>query len=209
MMKKTAAEAGLSPNLAKETLKPSAFLNPVPVVMCSAEHAGISDIITVAWCGTVNSDPPMISVSVRKSRFSYDLIKNSGKVCVNLVSEALLGACDLCGVKSGRDVDKFAATGLTPVSSPIHGIPMIGEAPVNLECSVDRVIELGSHDMFLLNVDGVYVSRSIIDAGGKADLKKARLVAYCHGEYYALGKILGFFGYSVAGADALARRTRR
>ena len=193
----------------KKEIKPSAFLNPVPLVMCSVGDMDNADIITLAWCGTVNSDPPMLSLSVRKSRFSHHLMLEKGKACVNLVSAGLVKAADLCGVKSGRDTDKFREAGLTKTESPLYGLPMIAESPVCLECSVKQVIELGSHDMFLMQIDAVYAAETLFDEKGAVDLRKADLVAYCHGEYYELGKILGFFGFSVAGEDALRRRTRK
>lgn len=196
-------------NIEKREVKPSAFLNPVPLVMCSLGDMEHSNIITLAWAGTVNSDPPMISVSVRKSRYSHQMLKLGGAVCVNLVSAGIVREADLCGVKSGRDTDKFAATGFTKVASPVHGVPMIGESPVNIECTVKQIIELGSHDMFLLNIDAVHVASVLFDENDAVDLSKARLVAYSHGEYYELGKILGFYGYSVAGDAALKRRTRK
>ena len=192
----------------KKTIKPSAFLNPVPLIMCSCGTMEVPDIITVAWCGTVNSEPPMVSVSVRKSRYSHGLISESGRFCVNLVSRDLVRAADLCGVKSGRDVDKFAETGLTKVPSPLYGIPMIGESPVNMECSVKQVLELGSHDMFIGQIDGVYVAEKLFDSKGAVDMNEAGLAAYSHGEYYTLSGILGFYGYSVAGEKALKRRKR-
>lgn len=194
--------------LEKKEISPSAFLNPVPLIMCSVGDMETSDIVTVAWAGTVNSDPPMISVSLRKSRYSHEILTKAGKLCVNLVSKSIVRCADFCGVRTGRDTDKFAETGLTKVRSPRYGLPMIGESPVNMECSVKQVIELGSHDMFLLSTDSVYVSKALFDENGAVDLKKAELTAYCHGEYYELGNILGFFGYSVAGKDALARRKR-
>lgn len=195
--------------LKKKEIKPSAFLNPVPLVMCSSGDMDNSDIITLAWCGTVNSDPPMLSLSVRKSRFSHHLILEKGKACVNLVSAELVKAADFCGVRSGRDTDKFKAAGLTKVASPLYGLPMIGESPVSIECSVKQVIELGSHDMFLMGIDAVCAAETLFDEKGAVDLRKARLVAYSHGEYYELGKILGFFGFSVAGGKALRRRARK
>ncbi len=196
-------------NIEKREVKPSAFLNPVPLVMCSLGDMEHSNIITLAWAGTVNSDPPMISVSVRKSRYSHQMLKLGGAVCVNLVSSRIVREADLCGVKSGRDTDKFAVTGFTKVASPVHGVPMIGESPVNIECTVKQIIELGSHDMFLLYIDAVHVASVLFDENDAVDLSKARLVAYSHGEYYELGKILGFYGYSVAGDAALKRRTRK
>ena len=196
-------------NIAKRDIRPSAFLNPVPLVMCSLGDMEHSNIITLAWAGTVNSDPPMISLSVRKSRYSHHMMKTGVAVCVNLVSAGIVREADLCGVKSGKDTDKFQETGFTKVESPVHGVPMIGESPVNIECTVTQIIELGSHDMFLLKIDAVHVADVLFDEKNAVDLSKARLVAYCHGEYYELGKILGFYGYSVAGDAALKRRTRK
>lgn len=192
----------------KITMKPGAFLNPVPVVMVSCGDAEQSNIITVAWAGTVNSDPPMLSVSIRKSRYSHGIISRTGAFVVNLVSEELTRAADFCGVKSGRDVDKFRELGLDRTLSPHLGVPMIDRSPINLECRVSRVLELGSHDLFLAEIVSVLVSDTLLDAQNALDLRKASLVAYSHGEYYALGRILGFFGYSVAGDEARKRRMR-
>ncbi len=192
----------------KQALKPSTFLSPVPVVMVTCGSMEKPNIITLAWAGTVNSEPPMLSISVRKSRYSHSLIRERGTFGVNLVSQGLCWETDYCGVKSGRDVDKFKDTGLTCVASPELSIPMIAEAPVHLECKVREVLELGSHDLFIADIAGVQVAEALMDRKGAVDMRKADLVAYNHGEYYGLGKIFGFFGYSIAGKDVLKRRKR-
>lgn len=189
------------------------MLNPVPVVMisCAGKDPRKIDkrpnIITVAWAGTINSEPPMVSVSIRKSRHSHDLICETQEFVVNLVTEDLAKACDYCGVRSGSKEDKFEKTGLTAIEAEgLKYAPQIKEAPVSLSCRLKDIIELGSHDMFLAEVIGVSVDETLIDKKGKICLEKAHLVAYSHGEYYALGKMLGFFGYSVASKEALKRR---
>lgn len=183
----------------KQVWKPGAMLNPVPAVMVSCgDIQSTKNIITIAWTGTVCTIPPMLSISVRKHRFSHALISESGKFVVNLVPQNLVKVCDWCGVKSGRDFDKFKETGLTAVKAQTSNCPVIDECPVNIECTVDRVIELGSHDMFIARIDSVSVDNSLIDSNtGALDLNKAQLVAYCHGEYLALGNQLGKFGFSV------------
>ena len=190
-------------------LKPGTLLAPVPAVMVSCARKGEKpNIVTLAWVGTVNSDPPMCSISVRKERFSHGIIRDTGEFVINLVGEDQLRATDFCGVKSGRDVDKFAACGLTPV--PIDGFaaPAIGECPVYLACRVTSVQELGSHDLFLGVVEHVGVKTGMMDAAGKLDFGKMKLIAYNHGAYYALGQALGFFGYSVAAPEVLERRMK-
>ena len=190
-------------------IKPGTLLAPVPAVMVSCALPGQKpNIVTIAWAGTVNSDPPMCSVSVRKERFSHDIIRDSGEFVINLVGEAQLRATDFCGVKSGRDVDKFAACGLTPVSVPGFTAPAIGECPLYLACRVNNVLELGSHDMFIGRIKQVGVNPELMDEAGRIDYSRAKLAAYNHGNYYALGKALGFFGYSVAAPDVLARRMK-
>ncbi len=175
------------------------MLNPVPVVMVSCGSISQkTNIITIGWTGTICTIPPMLSISVRKSRFSHALIKDSGKFVVNLVSQPLVRAADWCGVKSGRDFDKFAEMGLTAVKAVTSNCPVIDESPVNIECTVSQIIELGSHDLFIANIDSVSVSQDLIDSStGAMDLKKANLAAYCHGEYMALGSQIGKFGFSV------------
>lgn len=177
------------------------FLSPVPVVMlsCRGEGPGLNrpNLITVAWTGIVNSDPPMLSVSIRPERHSHAQIENSGAFCLNLIDRRLCRAADLCGVKSGRDVDKFAAMHLTAVPAAKVGTVLVEESPVNLECKVTQVIPLGSHDLFLAECVAVDVDERLLDESGKLCLNKAKLIVYSHGDYLALGRKLGSFGYSV------------
>ena len=185
--------------MAKQIWRAGNMLYPVPVVMVScANAAGERDIVTIAWAGTVCSDPAMVSISVRPERFSHHIIRESGEFVINLVGRDLVRACDWCGVKSGRDLDKFEAQGLTAApSSKLEFAPIIAESPVNIECTVTQVLELGSHDMFLANVRAVQVDEDLLDERGALDLARADLVAYSHGEYVPLGRVLGTFGYSV------------
>lgn len=174
------------------------MLYPVPPVLVSCQRPGEKpNIITVAWAGTVCSSPAMLSVSIRPERYSYDIIRETGEFVVNLPTRKLVQAVDYCGVKSGREVDKFAQMGLTAGISSEISAPFIAESPVNLECQVRQVLELGSHHMFLANVAAVDVDPGYLDEKGKLDLNKAELITYSHGEYFALGKALGTFGYSV------------
>ena len=193
----------------KIQINPSTFLSPVPVVMVSSGTMEQSNIITVAWAGTVNSEPPMLSVSIRKERYSHEIIQKSGVFAVNLVSEDLIRETDYCGVKSGRDTDKFSELHFTKIKGEKTGVPLIAEAPASLECRVKSITPLGSHDLFLAEIVNVCVSESLFDEKGAIDLRKARLVAYSHGEYYTLGDFLGFYGYSVASKEALERRMRK
>ena len=188
-------------------LKPGTLLAPVPAVMVSCARPGDKpNIVTLAWVGTVNSDPPMCSISVRKERFSHGIIRDTGEFVINLVGEDQLRATDFCGVKSGRDVDKFAACHLTPVPVDGFAAPAVAECPLYLACRVKSVQELGSHDLFLGEIEKVGVKPEMMDDAGKLDFGKMRLIAYNHGVYYALGGALGFFGYSVAAPDVLERR---
>ncbi|MFA7204944.1 MAG: flavin reductase family protein [Saccharofermentanales bacterium] len=201
-------------NIKKTELGPSAMLNPVPVIMLSCRGTGKENsrgnIITLAWTGTVNSEPPMISVSVRKSRFSHQLITESGEFVVNLVDRKLLKACDFCGVKSGRETDKFTECKLTPYyCAELKYAPAILESPVSLLCKVKQQIELGSHDMFIAEIVSVKADSELIDSKGKLMMNKAGLAAYSHGEYYALSGPIGFFGFSVARPEVLKRRLRK
>lgn len=182
----------------RQLWRPGNMLYPVPAVMVSCGRQGEkANIITVAWAGTICSDPVMISVSIRPERYSYGIIKETGEFVVNLVNNRLVFAADYCGVKSGRDVDKFREMQLTPLPSRQIGAPGIAESPVCLECKVTQVIPLGTHDMFLAQVVGVTVDEQYMDEKGKFHLNSAGLVAYSHGEYFELGKKLGSFGYSV------------
>ena len=183
----------------KESWKPGNMLYPVPVVMVSCgDKAGNTNIITVAWTGTICSDPAMLYISVRPERHSYNMIKETGEFVVNLTTEALAYATDWCGVKSGRDVDKGKEMKLTPIpSKELTYAPIIGESPLSLECKVEKIEELGSHHMFLAKVVNVQVTTDYMDGNGKFELNKQGLITYSHGEYISLGEKLGTFGYSV------------
>lgn len=174
------------------------MLYPVPAVMVSCgDLAGNQNIITVAWAGTVCSDPPMLSISVRPERHSYHILKESKEFVVNLTTEALVRQADLAGVKSGKDVDKWKLLQLTPQKAKEVKAPLIAESPVNMECRVKEAIPLGSHTLFLAEILAVHVHAALMETNGRLALEKAGLVAYSHGEYYGLGKLLGRYGYSV------------
>lgn len=189
---------------------PTTYLSPIPAVMlgCADPENGYkANLITVAWTGVVCTKPPMISVSIRKSRLSHGIIRRTGEFTLNLTGRELCRATDFCGVKSGRDVQKFEACGLTPIPAPplVHA-PAVAEAPAYLCCRVKSVQELGSHDLFLAEVVQVYVADRYFTESGSIREEDMELVAYIHGKYYAVGKQLGFFGYSVASPEALKRR---
>lgn len=182
----------------KQYWKPGNMLYPVPVVMATCQRAGeAANIITIAWTGTVCSDPAMVSISVRRERYSHAIIKETGEFVVNLTTEKLAKAADYCGVRSGRDVDKFAATHLTPCASQSVACPGIAESPVNIECRVAEIKSLGSHDLFLAEVVNVGVDESLLDETGRLLLDRSGLIVYAHGGYFALGRQIGSFGYSV------------
>lgn len=184
--------------MSKEIWKPGNMLYPVPVVLITtSDGKGKDNIITIAWAGTVNSEPPMVSISVRKSRYSHELLSKNGEFVVNLVNKKLVRVTDLIGVKSGRDIDKFKECGLTAIKSQKVSVPSIKESPVNIECKVLNVLELGSHDMFIGEVLSVSVDKEYLNKKGALKMDKMDLVAYNHGEYYTLGDYLGKFGYSV------------
>ncbi len=191
-------------------LSPSTMLNPTPVVLVSCAEAGhpeTRNMITLAWAGTVNSDPPMVSISVRKERYSHKLIADSEEFVVNLADEKMARAVDLCGVKSGRNTDKAKETGLHYM--PADGLeiaPAVQGAPVSLCCKVKQRLELGSHDMFLGEIVSVMVREDLLDREGSLHLEKAGLIAYSHGLYQKLGEVIGFFGWSVAREEVLQRR---
>lgn len=190
----------------------STILNPVPVVMisCAGKDQARPNIMTAAWAGTINSEPPMLSVSIRKSRYSHKLITQTGEFVVNLVSKSLCKACDYCGVRSGEDEDKFKTMGLTPVkASGLEYAYAVKESPVSISCKVKDVLELGSHDMFIADIEAVTADSYLLDEKGRLCLDNAKLVAYNHGEYFLLGEKLGFFGYSVASEEVLAKRMGR
>ena len=191
-------------------LPPSTMLNPTPVVLVSCaekEQPENRNMITLAWAGTVNSEPPMVSVSIRKERYSHGLILGSGEFVVNLADEKMAKAVDFCGVKSGRDTDKARETGLEYMQADgLATAPAVKGAPVSLCCKVRQVLEPGSHDMFLGEVVSVMVREDLLDARGSLHLEKAGLIAYSHGLYQKLGDVLGFFGWSVAREDVFQRR---
>ncbi len=184
--------------MGKQQWKAGNMLYPLPAVMVSVTDGnGKDNIITIAWTGTVCTNPAMVSISVRKSRYSYEMLKKTGEFVINLTTEKLAFATDYCGVKSGRDVDKFREMKLTKVAASYVKAPMIGESPVNIECQVTSVQELGSHVLFLAKVLAVHADEAYMDENGKFDLQKSQPLVYSHGEYYSLGKKLGTFGYSV------------
>ena len=170
--------------MGKEIWKPGNMLYPLPVVM-------------VSLAGTVCTNPPMVSISVRPERFSHRILRDTGEFVINLTTKELAYAADYCGVKSGRDVDKFTALGLTPLKADKVSAPLIGESPVNIECGVRQVLSLGSHDMFLAEVLGVHADEKYMDHRHKFHLEKAEPIVYSHGGYFACGEQVGTFGFSV------------
>ena len=184
--------------MAKQSWKPGNMLYPLPAVLVTvSDKAGNQNVFTVAWTGTVCSDPAMVSISVRPERYSYHMIEETGEFVINLTTEKLTFATDYCGVKSGRDVDKFKEMKLTPIKAEKVSAPLIEESPVNIECKVKEVIKLGTHDMFLAEVVAVHADEKYMDEKGKFSLIKSKPMVYSHGTYYSLGKELGSFGYSV------------
>ena len=184
--------------MAKQLWKPGNMIYPLPAVMVSVtDGEGHDNIITVAWTGTVFTNPAMAYISVRPSRYSYDMIRKTGEFVINLTTEKLAFATDFCGVRSGRDVDKFRKLNLTKEKAQFVSAPMIGEAPVSIECRVREVKELGSHDMFLADVLAVHADEAYMDKNNRFRLNDAGLLVYSHGEYLAGGRKVGTFGYSV------------
>ena len=185
--------------MAKQTWKAGNMLYPLPAVMVSAaDREGNTNIITVAWTGTICTNPAMVYISVRPERYSYHMIKETGEFVINLTTEQLAYCTDWCGVRSGRDVDKFKEMHLTAEkASELEYAPLIKESPVNIECKVTEVKELGSHHMFLAKVQAVHVDNSYMKENGKFELNDTDLLAYSHGTYLGLGKKIGTFGYSV------------
>lgn len=182
----------------KLSWKPGNMVYPVPAVMVTvADREGNSNIITVAWTGTVCTNPPMTYISVRPERYSYPMLKETGEFVINLTTEQLVYATDYCGVRSGRDTDKWKDTGLTPQPASKVAVPLIAESPVNIECRVTEVKELGSHHMFLADVVAVNVDEQWMNENGKFELNRARPIVYSHGEYHGLSRLLGTFGYSI------------
>ena len=185
--------------MAKQSWKPGNMLYPLPVVMVSVtDGEGHDNIITVAWAGTVCTNPPMVSISVRPERFSHHMIEKTGEFVINLTTESLARATDFCGVRSGKDVDKFKECSLTASKSVNVSAPSIEESPVNIECKVVQIIKTGgTHDIFIAEVVSVSVDDKYFDETGKFHFERTKPICYSHGEYYGLGKPVGSFGYSV------------
>ena len=184
--------------MAKQIWKPGNMLYPLPAVMVSvADKEGNPNFITVAWAGTVCTNPPMVSISVRPERYSYHMIDETGEFVINLTTEKLAYATDYCGVRSGKDVDKFKELHLTPEKAEYVNAPLIAESPVNIECKVVKKETPGSHHIFLAEVKAVHVDDAYMDQKGRFALEKTDPIVYVHGQYYSLGKLLGTFGYSV------------
>ncbi|GEM_PF-37132 len=184
--------------MAKQNWKGSALIAPIPPALVSCGSMQNPNIITIAWTGILNTIPPKTYISIRPSRHSYNLIKESGEFVINLTTRSLVYAADFCGMRSGADHDKFALMGLDPERAPeLDDCPMIAQSPVNLQCKVTSIIPLGSHDMFMADIIGVCVDEAYIDKKGKLNLDRCQLAAFAHGEYFAVGEKLGAFGDSV------------
>ena len=183
--------------MSRQTWKPGTLVYPVPAVLITCKDDQKENVFTVAWTGTICSDPAMTYISVRKERYSYDIIKNSGLFCINLTTEELAYATDYCGVKSGKNENKFKSLNLETEKASQIDVPIIKKSPVVIECKVEEIKELGSHDMFIARVIAVDVDEKYIDENGRFDMQKCNLVSYSHGEYYKLGEKIGKFGYSV------------
>lgn len=183
--------------MGKITWKGGTFVYPLPAVMVSCGDMKNSNIITVAWTGIINTNPAMCYISVRPERFSHELIKKNGEFVINLTTKELARATDWCGVKSGRDFDKFKEMGLTKEKATIVKTPMIAESPISVECKVDKIVPLGSHDMITAKIVAINVSDKFVNEKGAFDISKCDLMAYANGGYYPLGKKIGQFGFSV------------
>ncbi len=194
--------------MAKQIWKPGNMLYPLPVVMVSmADKNGNYNIITLAWVGTVCTNPPMVSISVRPERYSYPILKETGEFVINLTTKELAFATDYCGVKSGRDVDKFKEMKLTPLEASEVKAPLIGESPVCIECRVREILPLGSHHMFLADVVAVHADEKYMDENHKFHLEKADPIIYSHGSYFDCGEQVGTFGYSVKKKDTNSKKS--
>ena len=194
----------------KKSFKPGTLLSPVPAVMVSCGDGEEKNIITIGWTGIINSDPPITYISVRKSRHSHHIIEKTGEFVINLTTEKLAFAADYCGVKSGRDVDKFKEMNLTPEACEIVKCPMIEQSPVNLECRVLEVKSYPTHDMFIAEIVAMHIDDEIVDEKGRIDMSQAGLIAYIHGEYFGIKKSpMGRFGYSVMKPQTRKRINRQ
>lgn len=183
--------------MAKAIWKGTVLTAPIPPVMVSCGSVDTPNIVTVAWTGTVNTKPPMTYISLRPSRHSYRLIKESGEFVINLTPSSLITAADYCGIYTGAKVDKFKKCGLTPLPASQVKAPIIAECPVQLECRVTKILPLGTHEMFLSEIVAVQVDDSLLDASGKLRLERADLAAFAHGDYYALGRRIAPLGCAV------------
>ena len=184
--------------MGKTVMKPGCMMGPLPAVLVScADKEGNTNLITAAWTGILNSEPPMAYVSIRPERFSHHMIKETGEFVINLTTAAMAAGTDLCGVKSGRDTDKWKAGGFTPEKAAEVKCPIVKESPVSVECRVKQILPLGSHDMFLGEIVAVDADDAYFDRNGRFDLNRAGLISYVHGSYVDAGKVLGTFGYSV------------
>ena len=195
--------------MAKQIWKGSTLLAPVPPTLVSCGTMDAPNMLTVAWAGIINSQPPKVGISIRPERYSYGLIKETGEFVINIPTKALLRATDWCGVKSGRDYDKFKEMGLTAVPASAVSAPLLEESPLNLECRVFQTIPLGSHELFLADIVALQVDESLLDQNGKLHLDKADILAYAHGQYFSLGEVLGTFGYSVRKKPVKRRAPRK
>ena len=184
--------------MARQNWKGSVLLAPVPPTMVTSAYGGKKNVFTVAWTGVLNTQSPKTYISVRPERYSHELIKNSGEFVINLTTASMVKNADRCGTYSGRNVDKFKKYSIETVESDKVSAPILKDSPVALECKVTDVVSLGTHDMFIADIVGVSVEESLLDDKGKLCLSKANLAAYAHGEYFALGRNLGKFGFSVA-----------
>ena len=184
--------------MAKLKWKPGNMVYPLPAVLVSCgDKEGCVNLMTAAWTGTICSDPPMVYVSIRKERHSHKMIQETGEYVINLTTEDLAWATDFCGVRSGRDMDKFKEMKLTPVFGELQYAPMVEESPVSIECKVTQVMELGTHDMFMAEVVAVHVDEKYMDEKGTFHLEAAKPLVYSHGQYFGVGKHIGGFGYAV------------
>ena len=196
--------------MSKINFKHGNMIYPLPAVMVSCgDIDGESNILTVAWTGTICTNPPMAYISVRPERHSYQMIKESGEFVINLTTESLIRATDYCGVKSGRDVDKWQECHLTKEKADTVKCPLIEESPVNIECKVKEIKELGSHHMFIADVTSVHVDEKYMDEKNSFHLNDSGLIAYSHGTYFSLGRKLGTFGYSIRKKKTNIKRKSR
>lgn len=195
--------------MAKISWKPGNMIYPLPAVMVTCRDQGTDNIITIAWTGTICTNPPMTYISVRPERHSYEMIKNSREFVINLTTKELARATDFCGVRSGRDLDKFQETGLTKGEAQVVSAPIIEESPVHIECQVDEILPLGSHHMFTAKVVNIMVDDIYMEENGRFALEKTNPLVYSHGGYFESGKQLGTFGYSVRNKKKGKRQNAR